>query len=178
VHVVNIHERRFAAARAEVGALIDGLASTKDRLWPSDAWPRMVFDGPLAVGARGGHGPIRYQVEAFDPSQRVRFRFLGPSGFDGYHAFDVVELGTGHTLLRHTLEMTATGLALLTWPLIFRPLHDALIEDSLARAEAAMGQEPAVVAWPAGVSVLRWVLTAGRAGPQVVPRPQTNVVRL
>lgn len=178
MHVVNVHERVFTAAGAEVGALIDGLASATDWLWPSDAWPRMMFDEPLAVGARGGHGPIRYWVEAFEPSRRVRFRFLGPTGFDGYHGYDVVELGAGHTVLRHTLEMTTTGPAVLTWPLIFRPLHDALIEDSLARAEAALGQEPAVVAWSAGVRALRWVITAGRAGPQVVPGPQRNLARL
>jgi hypothetical protein len=31
----------------------------------------MLPDRPLQVGARGGHGPIRYRVELFKPSRRV-----------------------------------------------------------------------------------------------------------
>jgi hypothetical protein len=32
----NVHERRFRAAAGEVGALLDSLASSDDRLWPRD----------------------------------------------------------------------------------------------------------------------------------------------
>ncbi len=31
--------------------------------------------------------------------------------------------------------MSTHGLAVLSWPLVYRPMHDALIEDSLATAE-------------------------------------------
>jgi hypothetical protein len=55
----NVHERDLAAAPSEAGALIDGLAGEHDRLWPSERWPAMRLDRPLAVGASGGHGRIR-----------------------------------------------------------------------------------------------------------------------
>ena len=38
--------------------------------------------------------------------------------------------------------MGTTGSARVTWPLFFRPLHDALIEESLDRAEAELGGPP------------------------------------
>ncbi|MCA1626683.1 MAG: hypothetical protein LC742_01790 [Acidobacteria bacterium] len=37
--------------------------------------------------------------------------------------------------LRHVLEVRVAGMARLSWPLAFRWLHDALIEDALDRAE-------------------------------------------
>jgi hypothetical protein len=58
-----------------VGALLGRLGSVDDRLWPKDRWPAMRLDRPLQVGARSGHGLIRYRVELFEPARRVRFRF-------------------------------------------------------------------------------------------------------
>ena len=83
--VLNIHERIIAAPLDSVGRLIDSLSSPDDRLWPQELWPAMRFDRPLAVGARGGHGPIRYDVAAYAPGRSVRFRFTGPKGFNGFH---------------------------------------------------------------------------------------------
>jgi hypothetical protein len=160
--VHNVHERDFAAPLGAVGALLDSLASPNDRLWPRDRWPAMRFDRPLAVGAVGGHGPVRYEVEAYTPGRAVRFRFIGPRGFLGTHGYEVVRAGSGDeggTRLRHTLEMRTAGLARLSWPLVFRPLHDALIEDSLDRAAGALGLPPVNAAWSPLVRGLRWLLT-------------------
>jgi hypothetical protein len=45
------------------------------------------------------------------------------------------------------------------WPLLFEPLHDALIEDSLDRAVAAVCEAPYEPArWPRRARVLRWLL--------------------
>lgn len=71
--VRNIHERRLRASAAEVGALLDSLASSSVRVWPRDTWPAMRFDRPLAPGASGGHGPIRYTVEVYEPGRSIRF---------------------------------------------------------------------------------------------------------
>lgn len=166
MHVRNIHEREFRASTREVGALIDSLASSKDLLWPTRTWPPMKFDQPLGVGARGGHGPIRYDVEAYQPGESIRFRFTGPKGFHGYHGYDVVSATESPVVLRQTLEMKARGLALLSWPLIFRPLHDALIEDSLAKAQASLGEAPEIRPWSRWVRILRWVLTGGKGRAQ------------
>lgn len=169
MNVLNIHQRTFALPPGDVGALIDTLATPKDPLWPGDLWPTMAFDRPLSVGATGGHGPIRYRVEDYQPGKSIRFRFLGPAGFDGWHGFDVLPDAADGTVLRHTVDMRTSGPALLSWPILFRPLHDALMEDALARAQASLGQDPTVVKWPAWVRLLRWVFTAGKARPQHYP---------
>lgn len=166
--VRNIHERILPAGE-QAGSLIDSLASEEDALWPVEAWPRMSFDRPLGVEATGGHGPIRYFVEAYEPGKSIRFRFTGPKGFHGWHGYEIVPAAQETIVLRHTLEMTTSGLAILSWPLVFRPLHDALIEDSLAKAQAIQDGAPATRRWSPWVRFLRWVLSRGKAGPKVAP---------
>ena len=167
MQILNIHERELKAPAVQVGALIDTLASAGDRLWPRHSWPHMQFDRPLGVGADGGHGPIRYRVEGYDPGRYVRFRFTRPKGFDGYHAFEILSQPQHSTLLRHTVKMHTRGLARLSWPLVYQPLHDALLEDALATAEASQGLVPTIRNWSNWVIFLRWILSKGRAGAQV-----------
>jgi hypothetical protein len=57
--------------------------------------------------------------------------------------------------LRHLLEMQTTGRARLTWPMVFQPLHDALLEDALDRAELHVGTKPHVRQWSPWVRFLR-----------------------
>jgi hypothetical protein len=171
MHVLNIHEREIPAGASKVGALIDSLASDNDALWPKAFWPAMRFDRPLSVGAVGGHGPIPYVVEEFRPGQMVKFRFLGPRGFNGSHWLEVLPKGENSTVLRHTIGMRAEGAALLSWPLIIRPLHDALLEDALALAQASVGAVPVVRPWSPWVKFLRWVMSGGRARSQQTPNP-------
>ncbi|MBT2479054.1 SRPBCC family protein [Streptomyces sp. ISL-94] len=134
--VYNVHERLLAAKGSEVGALVDSLSAGQgDGLWPGEPWPPMKLDRALSTGAAGGHGPIRYTVRAYVPGTWVRFTFTGPRGFHGFHEFTALPADGERTVLRHTLAMRTTGLTRLTWPLLWRPLHDALLEDSLDRAE-------------------------------------------
>lgn len=150
--VYNLHVRRLPSVDPD---LIDSLAGRADRLWPDKVWPAMRFDRPLGVGATGGHGPVRYQVVAYEPGHWVRFRFSGPRGFDGFHEF-TVHRADKHAELHHLLAMTARGPARITWPLLWRPLHDALIEDSLDRAEqAATGTVRVPARWSRYVRLLR-----------------------
>ncbi|GAU66297.1 hypothetical protein SSP35_02_06700 [Streptomyces sp. NBRC 110611] len=154
--VYNVHERVLPVPEAEAGLLIDGLSGSGDRLWPSGDWPPMLLDGPLAPGAAGGHGPVRYTVAAHVPGRWVRFTFSGPRGFDGFHEYTVHPLGPDRTLLRHTLAMRARGPARLTWPLAFRHFHDAVLEDSLDRAErACTGTVARPARWNRYVRLLR-----------------------
>jgi hypothetical protein len=160
MHLRNLHQREFPLPLAAVGALIDSLASRDDRLWPNGKWPPMRFDRPLAVGAVGGHGPIRYSVQEYRPGQSILFRFSAPRGFNGTHRFDV-EDRQGNTVLRHTLEIEATGPALRSWLLYIRPLHDACLEDCLDRATVSLGidlKRPA--RWSIYVRMLRAVRQA------------------
>ena len=158
MQVRNVHERRFSLPPATVGALIDSLASHDDRLWPCGNWPPMRFDRPLAVGAVGGHGPVRYSVAEYRPSQSIVFRFSAPRGFNGTHRFEVEEQ-QGQTVLRHVIEMRATGMALLSWPLAIRSLHNAAIEDCFDQAAISLKADlPHPARWSVYVRLLRAVM--------------------
>ena len=175
MQVLNIHEREIPAAAADAGALLDALASDNDGLWPKAFWPRIRFDRPLGVGAVGGHGPIPYVVEEYRAGQMLKFRFLGPRGFNGYHWLEVLPAGERGVILRHTISMRIEGLALLSWPLVIRPLHDALLEDAMALAQASLGAVPVVRPWSLWVKCLRWTMTGGRARSQRPPTPVRNI---
>ncbi|MEV0028315.1 SRPBCC family protein [Nocardia sp. NPDC050793] len=156
--VINIHVRHLAASAAEAGSLLDSLASEDDRLWPAPAWPPMRFDRPLGVGADGGHGPVRYRVEHYEPGRWVRFRFTGPRGFDGFHELTVRPTPDGGVDMIHLLAMHARGPARLTWPLAYRWMHDACLEDGFDRAEHALtGSVRRPARWSPAVRLLRWV---------------------
>jgi hypothetical protein len=131
---------------------------------PRASWPAMRLDRPLSVGARGGHGPIRYEVTEYEPGRSVVFRFRAPRGFVGTHTFEIAETGVDgrSATLRHVVQMDLEGPARLAWPLVYRWLHDALVEDALDNAErltTGAVESPAV--WSRRVRVLRRVL--GRA---------------
>lgn len=176
--VINTHERELNATPEQVGRLIDSLSSEQDILWPHESWPAMKLSGALAVGADGGHGPIGYAVDYYAPGRSIKFRFKRPRGFDGYHRFEFLHANGRSVVLRHTLNMRVTGVAALVWSLVFEPLHDALIEDSLAKAQAIIGDTPQIHEWSPYVRFLRWALSKGNAGPQVrpVPKPRMPVV--
>lgn len=169
MQVLNVHQRELRATPELVGALIDSLSSSSDALWPFHSWPRMAFDRPLAVGAAGGHGPVRYFVEEYVPGWSIRFRFTGPKGFDGFHSFQISILSEQSVELKHTIQMVTHGPAIFSWPVIFRPLHDALLEDCLAKAQASLGYPPLMRPWSPWVKSLRWVLSRGKLKPQTKP---------
>jgi len=155
MRITNTHQRALPASPEAVGRLLDSLAGNPDPLWPAGPWPPMRFDRPLGVGAEGGHGPIRYRVEAYLPGERICFRFTGPAGLTGTHEFSVPAAPAG-SVLRHALEGRTRGLMLAAWPLFYRPLHDALIEDALDKAERALtGGVARPRSWSPWVRLLR-----------------------
>ena len=156
--ILNVHERVLPASGDAVGRMIDTLGSACDGIWPTGRWPALTLDRPLQVGAAGGHGPIRYRVESYEPGRRVRFRFLSPEGFVGTHGFDVEDAGEGASKLRHVIEMQTVGMAVVKWSLIIRPLHDALLEDALDKVEGAFRDVGPPRAWSRRVVFLRWLV--------------------
>jgi hypothetical protein len=141
--VRNVHERLVPAPLTEVGPLLDRLGGPEDVLWPSPAWAPMVLDGPLPVGAVGGHGPIRYRVTAYEPGRRVEFAFDPRTGLHGTHIFTAEAADPDSTMLRHVLAGRLSGVARLMWPLAIRWLHDAVLEELLDNAGRAVGAPPA-----------------------------------
>lgn len=141
MRIENVHDRIFAGEPQAFAAYIDLLGSRQDRMWPSQRWPAMVLrDGGIAVASAGGHGPIRYVVEQYEPGRLAKFRFTRPRSWSGSHAFVVWPLPDGRTRLNHTLRMKTRGVGTLLWFLIFRPLHDAVIEDAFDRVAAGRGE--------------------------------------
>jgi hypothetical protein len=138
--ITNVHQRTLPVPVEEAGFLIDDLAGPNDRLWPYDRWPAIRFDGPLQVGAKGGHGPFRYKVGAYAPGRRVQFVFASRH-FEGFHEFELLEGDATHCVLRHTVMAHPSALFSLVWALLIGPLHDACLRDIMDRAEAATGGE-------------------------------------
>ena len=140
MRIRNVHERVMVGPREVAAGLVDGLSGPNDRLWPGDAWPSLQLDMPLCVGAAGGHGPVRYRVSEYEPGRKVAFRFDNSglaAGLDGGHYFEVAERGEQVTL-RHVIEAKCDLRTWLHWLLLIEPLHDALLEDALDRAELAV----------------------------------------
>ena len=140
MRVQSRHARSLDATVEEVGRLVAALGGEHDVLWPNDRWPgtQLRFDRPLAVGARGGHGAIRYSVEAYEPGRFVQFRFEPGQGLDGFHRFDVVPLADGRTRLQHTLDTRLEGTARLLRPLLER-MHDTMLGQTLDNAQRVTG---------------------------------------
>lgn len=177
MRIRNFHARRLPATVGQVGRLVDALASPDDRLWPGGRWPRMRFDRPLAVGAIGGHGPVRYTVIGHLPGEWVRFQFTGSVGLAGFHEISVRPDGAGRAELSNLLVATSRGRGLLRWMLVLRPLHDVVIEEMLDCAEfAATGTVRDPVRWSPYVRLLRRV-AARRTRPPAAPGVRLRRVR-
>ena len=147
MRIHNVHERTLPMPADEAGRLLDSLASPDDRLWPGRRWPPMRFDTPgLVVGAVGGHGPVRYTVQAYEPGREARFRFRGMAGIEGEHAFSISRVGDDRSVLRHVMIADARGASIAVWKLLVERLHDACVEDCMDRAEgvAPRGHDPLV----------------------------------
>jgi hypothetical protein len=191
------HRREIDAPAVTVGALIDTLGSEHDRLWPSQRWPTLAigFDRALAVGAKGGHGPIRYAVSEYVPSESVEFCFDRRSGVEGTHRLYVEALGPERSRLTHTVDANI-GLRYVVVLPVFLAMHDAVLRDLLDCAElhttgrvvhpsvtprwlrtvyavdkATSGQAMGLLAGRPAGTILSSAALAARAGGPQTPRP-------
>jgi len=154
--VQNVQSRAIDAAAHQVSALLDGLGTADDRLWPAQSWPPLRLDAGLAPGSRGGHGPIRYSVAEYEPGQRIRLAFDPRIGIVGYHELIVTPDGPDRCRLSHTIVARTRGRMRLLWPLAVRWLHEALIQDLLDNAERlTTGRLRRPARWSVRVRVLR-----------------------
>jgi hypothetical protein len=165
MRIESIHTRELPVPVQELGQILDTLAGRDDKIWPIERWPNdpIGFDRPLGIGAKGGHGPIRYTVTAYEPGRSITFEFDPGSGLQGHHGFEVEPAGSGRARMRHVLDVEVGGIYRLLRP-VFLAMHDALVEDLLDNAELATTARIARPArWP------RWLQLANRI--EVALRP-------
>ena len=158
VNIVNVHSRIIARPKDALLELFSKLATPADPIWPKEKWPALRFKEGLKIGANGGHGPIRYQVIAYEPSGMVSFRFQQPKGFEGVHQFEILEISTNRTELRHTIDMQTTLKGTILWYVGIRWLHDALLEDALDKVENNLLQTNRRTPWSLWVKIMRRIL--------------------
>ena len=152
--VLNIHKRILHQPKSKVSELLKTLSTENDKIWPSK-WPRMKFKTGIQVGAKGGHGPIRYTVEKYNPDEIIQFRFSKPSGLNGIHKFEITEISDKQTEIKHTIDMDTEGTGTLLWIFAIRSLHDALIEDGLDNFENNFSGDLKSSEWSLWVRFLR-----------------------
>lgn len=156
--VLNVHTRELDQPKEKIEELFATLATDNDMMLANDKWSPMILDKGLTVGSKGGHGPIRYSVKEFVPDELVEFQFYKPKGFIGTHRFEINELNTNKTELKHIVDMKIIGPALLSWPLAIRWLHDAFIEDAFDKVENHFSGQAKRTRWSAWVKILRKLL--------------------
>jgi hypothetical protein len=178
----NVQRRTIDAPPDRMAALLDRVAAPDDPLWPSPAWPPIRFDRPLAPGATGGHGMIRYSVIEHVRGRLLRCRFDPAVGLIGEHEFRIEPDGPG-TAVIHVIRGRLTGMMRVLWPVAIRWLHEALLQDLLDNAErAATGTVREPARWSPWVRLLRRALSARRApgrraeAPRRVPLPAGAVL--
>jgi hypothetical protein len=133
----NIQSRVVDAPAGIIGALLDRVASDDDPIWPAPTWPPIRLDNGLRPGSRGGHGPVRYSVEAYEPGRMIRFRFDPAMRMRGHHEFRIEPLDAGRTRVAHILTGTPNVTAWIRWIVVVRWLHEALLRDLLDNVERA-----------------------------------------
>lgn len=156
--VVNIHTRIISQPKTRVWELFETLSSENDMVVPTNKWSPMIMDNGLQVGSKGGHGPIGYTIQEFKPAALIKFIFTKPSGFNGFHQFEIDELEHGKTKLVHTLKMNTSLKAYALWTFAIRWLHDAYIEDAFDKVENHFTTTKKISPWNGWVKFLRKVL--------------------
>ena len=153
--VLNIHKRIINQPKNKIVELINTLSTDNDKIWPKEKWPAMIFKDGIKIGAKGGHGPIRYSVEKYNPDEIIQFRFSKPIGFNGIHKFEVKELTEGKTEIKHTIDMNTVGKGTLSWILVINSLHNSLIEDGFDKLENNFSKNKKSTQWSFWVRFLR-----------------------
>ncbi len=155
--VLNQHKRVVNQPKHKISELIKKLASKEDKIWPYNKWSAMRFKDGLKVGAKGGHGIIRYTIIEYNPESGIKFQFSSPKGFDGTHEFKMLELGKNSTEVSHIINMKTHGIATIQWLVFIRWLHDALIEDAFDNIENHFSEVKKASKWSPWVKLWRWL---------------------
>ena len=175
MYIANIHERKISAPVNDIGALLDTVSSSYDKMWPHEIWPTIKFDRPLETGAIGGHGPVRYTVASYSPGKSIKFTFT--KHFNGYHEITLEKIDETVSLIRHTIKAKTTGLKTITWLLVIRPLHNALIEDLFDKVEMQSSGNPRPKSWGVWVRLLRGLVNIATQNRRLNEKPSKSSLR-
>ena len=154
--VLNIHNRIIDRPIQSIADALGTLSKENDRVWPFEKWPAMRFKEDIGIGAKGGHGPIKYTIEKYNPTKEIQFRFTKPKGFDGIHKLELKECSDQKTEIIHTIDIKTSKKATLQWLLFIRQLHNALIEDAFDKLENNLTDNRQQTQWNLWVKTLRY----------------------
>ena len=90
------------------------------------------------------------------PLPRFQFRFLKPLGFNGIHKFEINELTSEITEIKHTIDMKTQGKGTFIWVLAIHSLHNALIEDAFDKIENKYSEITKLSKWNIWVRIVRF----------------------
>lgn len=125
--IFNRHERLIAAPPERIAPLVADFAV----IWPAQLAPvpRPQRDHRYDTG-------LMIWEEIDRPGATRAFRVLSPGELQAGHWFELVP-AEGGTLLRHTVEGTATGAYDQLWPERIEPLHNRILEALLDNVQSA-----------------------------------------
>lgn len=98
--VLNVHKRTVNQPKSKIEELL--------KLWQlqiidygqPEKWPEMRFANGIRIGAKGGHGAIKYSVEQYNPEWIIQFHFLKPHRFNGFHKSENEQLSQNQTQIK------------------------------------------------------------------------------
>jgi hypothetical protein len=125
--IFNRHERLIAAPPARIAPLIADF----DLIWPA----RLAPAPAPRPGRRYDTGLMLWE-ETDRPGATRAFRVVSPAELQAGHWFELIP-ADGGTLLRHTVEGTATGRYETIWPERIEPLHNQILEAILDNVQSA-----------------------------------------
>ena len=125
--IKNLHERVVAAPLEPIAALIADFG----RIWPATIAP-----APQRQGHRRYDTGLMLWEEFDRPGAARAFRVVKPDEMQGEHWFEL-RPADGATLVRHTIEGSATGKYETIWRERIEPLHDLILEALLDNIQAA-----------------------------------------
>jgi hypothetical protein len=126
--IKNLHERVVAAPLEPIAALIADFG----RIWPTTIAPV-----PQRQGHRLYDAGLMLWAEFDRPDAARAFRVVKPDEMQGEHWFEL-RPADGATLVRHTIEGSATGKYETIWRERIEPLHDLILEALLDNIQAAV----------------------------------------
>ena len=123
----NHHQRTVAAPPERIAALLADFGRV---------WPTQIAPAPQRQGHRLYDAGLMSWEEFDRPGAARAFRVVRPHELQGEHWFEL-EPAQGATVLRHTIEASASGKYEAIWRERIEPLHDRILEALLDNIEAA-----------------------------------------